>query len=45
MKVCPECLERPAPEQRDGIRKDGRCKPCLKALRAWGKYIREALGV
>lgn len=43
VKVCPECLESPAPEQRDGIAKDGRCRRCLRELAAWTRYMKEAL--
>ena len=45
VKVCPECLEAPAAEQRDGIAKDGRCRRCLRELHAFTKRMRETFGV
>jgi hypothetical protein len=43
VKVCPECSETPAREQRDGSKKDGRCRPCLRDLRYFTRRMKENL--
>lgn len=44
LRYCPDCLERPAPDQRPpkpGRKKDARCKPCRRELRRWGRQNHE----
>lgn len=42
-RVCPDCLEAPAGDQRGWTKKDGRCERCKRELaRARRKREREA---